>query len=123
MTDAHDPDDTPAASKTSKLHLKENPTLADLQQYVRDMVLERGFDKDNDIAKKFMMLTEEVGEFAKASRKAAGLHFADDSQQTDAAHEAADVFIILLGLCNMLGIDLEQAMRDKEEINKQRVWR
>lgn len=107
----------------SKLHLKANPTLADLQQYVREMVLERGFDKDDDLAKKFMMLTEEVGEFAKASRKTAGLHFADDSLQSDAALEAADVFIVLVGLCNMLGIDLEQAVRDKEEINKQRTWR
>ncbi len=106
----------------STLHLKGDPTLADLQQYVRDLVAERGFI-NNDIAKKFMMLTEEVGEFAKASRKAAGLHFADDSAQSDAALEAADVLIILLGLCNMLDIDLEQAFRDKEEINKQRVWR
>ncbi len=107
----------------SKLHLKENPTLADLQQYVRELVTERGFDKDKDIAKKFMMLTEEVGEFAKASRKAAGLHFADDSLQSDAALEAADVLIVLLGICNLMGIDLEQAFRDKEEINKQRTWR
>ena len=107
----------------SKLHLKENPTLADIQQYVRELVLERGFDKDADIAKKFMMLTEEVGEFAKASRKAAGLHFADDSLQGDAALEAADVLIILIGICNIMGIDLEQAFRSKEEINKKRVWR
>ncbi|HEY8999659.1 MAG TPA: hypothetical protein VIM53_05100 [Candidatus Saccharimonadales bacterium] len=107
----------------SKLHLKENPTLADLQQYMREMVLERGFDKDGDIAKKFMMLTEEVGELTKASRKAAGMRLATDSAKNEAAHEAADVLIILLGICNMLGIDLEQALRDKEEINKQRVWR
>jgi len=107
----------------SNLHLKDHPTIADFQQYVRDMIAERGFDQTKDVAKKFMMLTEEVGELAKDSRKAAGLHFADDSLQTDVAHEAADVFIILIGLCNIMGIDLEQAFRDKEEINKLRVWR
>lgn len=107
----------------SSLSLKASPTLADLQQYVRDLVQERGFDKDRDIAKKFMMLTEEVGEFAKAARKLAGLHFADDSVQGDVALEAADVLIILLGICNLMGIDLEQAFRNKEEINKQRTWR
>jgi NTP pyrophosphatase (non-canonical NTP hydrolase) len=85
------------------------------------MVAERGF-KD-DIANKFMMLTEEVGEFAKASRKQAGMKLADNAATQDVAAEAADVLIVLLGLCNLMGIDLEQAFRDKEEQNKQRTWR
>lgn len=107
----------------SKLHLKPNPTLADLQRYVHEMVAERGFDKNEDIAKKFLLLIEEVGEFAKATRKVVGLHMADDSAQTQLTHEAADVFIVLLGLCNLLGVDLEEAFRAKEAINKTRTWR
>jgi len=39
------------------------------------------------------------------------------------AEEAADVLIILLGICNMLDIDLEKAFREKEEINKKRLWK
>jgi NTP pyrophosphatase (non-canonical NTP hydrolase) len=105
----------------SKLHLKEKPTLADMQEYVREMVIERGFH--DDVKNKFMMLIEEVGEFAKASRKHAGMKLASDASKQDAAAEAADVFIVLLGVCNLLGIDLEQAFRDKEERNKQRVWK
>lgn len=105
----------------SKLHLKDNPTLADLQQYVREMVAERGFHET--VQNKFMMLIEEVGEFAKASRKHAGMRYATDSREQDVAGEAADAFIIFLGLCNLLEIDLEQAFRDKEEKNKQRVWK
>lgn len=105
----------------SSLQLKPNPTLADLQQYVREMVKERGFH--DDIANKFLMLTEEVGEFAKAARKHAGMGYAADAAEQDLAGEAADVFIVLLGLCNMLNIDLEQAFRDKEEKNKKREWR
>jgi NTP pyrophosphatase (non-canonical NTP hydrolase) len=104
----------------SKLSLKENPTLEDMQQYVREMVIERRFN--DTVATRFMLLLEETGEFAKAARTSAGMKLADDAVQQDVAAEAADVLIILLGLCNMLNVDLEQAFRDKEERNKQRVW-
>jgi len=32
------------------------------------------------------------------------------------------VFIYLLDICNHFNIDLEKAFRDKEEINKKRIW-
>ncbi|HSX35127.1 MAG TPA: MazG nucleotide pyrophosphohydrolase domain-containing protein [Candidatus Saccharimonadales bacterium] len=105
----------------SNLHLEPNPTLKDLQEYVAEMVRERGFT-DDDIAKKFMMLTEEVGEFSKAARVHAGMKLAKDSRDQDLEGEAADILIVLLGLCNMMGIDLEKAFRDKEEKNKKREW-
>ena len=105
----------------SKLHLKGSPTLADLQQYVAEAVKERGFD--DTLEERFMFLTEEVGELARAARKYAGKKFAADTATADPAHEAADVLIILLGLCNMMGIDLEQAVREKEELNKKRTWK
>jgi NTP pyrophosphatase (non-canonical NTP hydrolase) len=105
----------------SELHLKDNPTLKDLQEYVAAMVKERGFT--DDVPKRFMLLLEESGEFAKAARKHVGMGFADDTQRKDLQSEAADVFIVLLGICNLLDIDLEQAFRDKEEKNKHRVWK
>lgn len=107
---------------SSNLHLKADPTLRDLQQYVDEMVRERGFTRD-DVPKKFMLLFEEVGEFAKAARGASGLKLAKDSSAQDLQGEAADILIVLLGLCNMLDIDLEQAFRDKEEKNKLREWK
>jgi NTP pyrophosphatase (non-canonical NTP hydrolase) len=108
----------------SDLSLKPEPTLADLQDYVRAAIKERGFREDKEhIAQRFMLLIEEVGEFAKAARNVAGLkHAQDDDREHSISDEAADVLIVLLGLCNMLDIDLEQAFRDKEEKNKQRVW-
>lgn len=105
----------------SNLSLKSSPTLKDLQEYVAAAVRERGF-KD-DVAQRFMLLLEECGEFARSARKHAGLGFAADTHTAEMGDEAADVFIILLGLCNMLGIDLEQAVRAKEEKNKQREWK
>lgn len=35
----------------------------------------------------------------------------------------ADVFIYLLDICNHFDVNLEKAFRDKEEINKKRVWK
>lgn len=106
----------------SNLSIKPNPTLKDLQEYVAKAVKERGFDKDS-VEQRFMLLLEETGEFAKAARRHAGLPFAEDTKTKELAHEAGDVLNILLGLCNLLGIDLEQAYREKEEINKKRTWR
>ena len=106
----------------SDLSIKSNPTLNDLQEYVQKTVKARGFDKDT-VEQRFMLLLEESGEFAKAARKHVGLKFASDTETKEMAHEAADVLIILLGICNMLGVDLEQAMRDKEELNKKRTWK
>ncbi len=106
----------------SELQLKTNPTLQDLQAYVAQAVRERVFDP-NDVAKRFMLLLEETGEFARAARKHAGMKFAADTHTAEIASEAADVFIVLLGICNMLDIDLEQAFRAKEEHNKQREWK
>lgn len=106
------------------LSLKSNPTLQDLQEYVAAAVRERGFsDKPVDIPKRFMLLLEESGEFARAARKAVGMKFAADTHSSELADEAADVLIILLGLCNMLNIDLDQAVRAKEEKNKLRTWK
>ncbi len=104
----------------SDLHLKSEPTLHDFQQYIMDMVAARGFKRD--LAQKFMLLMEEVGELSKAARKINGQPIAADSNEGHAAHEAADVLMVLLDVCNTLDIDLEQAFRDKEEMNKTRIW-
>jgi NTP pyrophosphatase (non-canonical NTP hydrolase) len=70
-----------------------------------------------------MKLQEELGEFARAARKYTGGKFAADTHTAEVDEEAADVFILLLGLCNLLGIDLEQAFRAKEAKNKKREWK
>ncbi|HSW99976.1 MAG TPA: MazG nucleotide pyrophosphohydrolase domain-containing protein [Patescibacteria group bacterium] len=105
----------------SDLYLRPHPTLHDLQVYVDDMIRERGFT--DNIPQRFMLLLEEAGEFAKAARKRAGLKFAEDTHTAELDEEAADVLIILLGLCNQLDIDLEAAFRAKEERNKLRTWK
>lgn len=105
----------------SKLRLPQNLTIQDYQRYVADMVKERRFDQ-SEVSRIVLLLMEEVGELAKAIRKAEGMRTDARSERFDVAHEAVDVFIYLLNICNIYGIDLEKAFQDKEAINKQRKW-
>ncbi len=106
----------------SELFLKNNPTVKDFQQYVRKLVKERGFE-DETAPELFMLLSEEIGEMAKAARKQVGVKTDDSSRKPELALETADVFFYLLDICNYFDIDLEKAFRDKEKINKKRVWK
>ena len=101
--------------------LQAKPTLPELQQLVARLVIERGFDKET-VPEVFTLLVEEVGELAKAIRKANGQKVDTASREHDIAEEAADVLWLLLDICNRLGIDLEQAFRDKELKNQKRKW-
>lgn len=70
-----------------------------------------------------MHLLEECGELAKAVRALEkSADEARSSAQEQVGHEAADVLIFLLDICNRYEVDLEAAFRSKEEINKQRTW-
>ena len=97
-------------------------TLSELQKYVWQKNLERGFNT-TDPSKKLVMLLEEAGELAKAVRKTAGLKFTTTTKQTNPAEELADVQIVLLGLASLLGIDMLTAVRDKESKNELRTWK
>lgn len=108
----------------SNLHLKTDPTLADIQAYVDDMMAERGF-ADQTVLQECLMLNEEVGELMKCVCKShAGMRIDQNKvYEFDAAGEFADILIVLTSIANKMGVDLEKAFRDKEEKNKQRDWR
>src|SRR5437016_1775949 len=102
--------------------LNEKPTLQDLQQYIKELCRERGWDKDSYL-EKFLLFSEEVGELAKAIRKTKGLY--DEKAKPGEmmlAEEFADVLSYLLDLANYFNIDLEKAFREKEQINASRRW-
>src|SRR6184192_4576978 len=102
--------------------LPTHPTLPELQQYMDEICQERGWVKDT-YAEKFLLFTEEVGELAKAIRKTAGLYEEKARQkQVELEEEFADVLSYLLDLANYFRIDLEQAFREKEQINQNRTW-
>ncbi len=96
--------------------------LADLQAYVRAMEVERGFDGQN-VLEKLLLLNEEVGELCKAVRKAQGISMDETAVVGGVAEEMADVLILLCAIANRYDVDLEDAFRAKEEVNKRRRWR
>jgi NTP pyrophosphatase (non-canonical NTP hydrolase) len=103
-------------------HLPERPTLKDLQQYIDEVCKERGWTKDT-YAEKFLLFAEEVGELAKAIRHAKGLYEEEAKPERKALEEEfADVLSYLLDLANHFQVDLEQAFREKEQVNQTRRW-
>ncbi len=99
----------------------QDASLAAYQSYVRQVMQERGFD-DETISQKFMLLLEESGEFAQAAREKASLAQASDAKADELDDAAADVFAILLDICNHVGIDLEKAFIKREQENQTRKW-
>lgn len=101
--------------------LKDHPTLADIQEYVRKLEAERGFE-GNTLQQSALLLGEEIGELFKALRKAQKMSLDKKSIVGSVDEELADVLIYICSIANRSGIDLEQAFRDKEEVNKKRIW-
>ncbi|PID87666.1 hypothetical protein CSB07_00240 [Candidatus Gracilibacteria bacterium] len=103
--------------------INDRSSVKKLQEYVHNVVVQRGFDKETptDI---MLLMVEEVGELAKALRKYVGLKIDQNKKDKYAQleHELADVFIYLLDLCNVSGVDLFQALKEKEHENNKRFW-
>lgn len=102
--------------------LPDQPTLRESATLPRCFLQERGWTKDTR-SEKFVLFVEEVGELAKAMRKAAGL-YEEQAKPRDMSleEEFADVLSYLLDLANCFQVDLEQAFRAKEAINESRTW-
>lgn len=96
--------------------------LRELQAYIWQKNIDRGF-ADEPAEKKMLMLTEEVGELAKAIREHAGMGFSASTSKSEAAEEIADVIIITLGLASKLNIDVHEALSTKETKNDKRTWK
>ena len=103
-------------------YLPEHPTLTDLQHYMDEVCIERGWVKDT-YSEKFLLFIEEVGELAKAMRTTAGLYEEKAKQKNiELEEEFSDVLSYLLDLANCFQVDLEKAFREKERINEGRTW-
>lgn len=97
-------------------------SLQEIQRYIWQKNVDRGFSEEPP-EKKLVMLMEESGELAKAIRQTIGMGFSKTTSMTDIKEELADVQIILLGLASTLGIDMLEAVREKEAKNSKRTWK
>jgi NTP pyrophosphatase (non-canonical NTP hydrolase) len=85
--------------------------LKELQKEVMRNKLEKGFNT-TDVAIEFCRAHEELSEaFSKFNKNQDGV-----------AEEFADVAIFLLGICEILGYDLEKELLNKIEVNKNRKY-
>lgn len=104
--------------------LNENKTLREVQEYIKKVIEIRGFNKQPP-EQTMLLLTEEVGELAKAIRKDKTKMCIDNNKINNydtIESEVADVFIVLSTICNELNIDLYSAVKNKEKENINRKW-
>lgn len=105
--------------KQSELYelLNEKNTLNEIQNYIKEVIKIRGFSEQK-VQDKMLLLLEETGELAKAIRKTipeASVDYERIENYTDIEEEVADVFIVLVSICNRLNINLYDAIIKKEE--------
>ena len=86
--------------------------LREAQKAVFQNKLDKGFNV-TDVNKEFCLLYGEVAEAYDAWRK----------KKDDVGEELADIAIYLLGLSEMLGIDLAFEIERKMQINKERQYK
>ncbi len=86
--------------------------LKEIQKEIMRNKIEKGFNT-TDVALEFCRAHEELSEaFSKFSKSQDGV-----------AEEFADVAIFLLGMCEILGYDLEKELVHKVEVNKNRKYK
>lgn len=106
-------------------NLKEGNTLGEVQEYIRKVIGIRGFSNQS-IEQTMLLLTEEIGELAKAIRKEKTTMSIDNNKIRNydtIESEISDVFIVLCTICNKLDIDLFSSLKDKEKENIERKWK
>ena len=104
--------------------LTDKSSINEIQSYIKEVMQIRGFNKEKS-SDKILLLVEEVRELAKAIRKNEnnlGIDKTKEYNYSSIESEIADVFIVLLSICDILNIDLLKAFLNKEEENIKRIW-
>lgn len=104
--------------------LKENTSFAEIQLYVKNVIALRGFSSKS-VKESMLLLLEETGELAKAIRKNTEGMSVDEERLYNydtIESEVADIFIVLVSICNSLNINLYEAFLEKEKKNIERNW-
>ncbi|MSU54842.1 MAG: RS21-C6 protein [Candidatus Staskawiczbacteria bacterium] len=97
-------------------------TISHLQDYMAFKIKERGFE-DETLHERLVLLTEEVGELAKACRKLSGMHeekYKENSYM--AGEEVTDVMNMVFAVAIKLGLDIEKEFTEKELKNDKRIY-
>lgn len=103
--------------------LNKNSSVEELQKYIKDMIEVRGFK--TNLLERMCLLTEEIGELAKEVRKTERNMAIDINKDysSNLENEITDVFICLMGMCELIDMDIVEGLKNKEKINFQREWK
>lgn len=104
-------------------NLSKKSSVEELQKYIKDMFKVRGFR--TTLLERMCLLTEEMGELAKEVRKTDNNLMIDINKNysSNLENEITDVFICLMGMCELLDMDIVEGLKNKEEINFKREWK
>jgi NTP pyrophosphatase (non-canonical NTP hydrolase) len=92
------------------------PALRAFQEYYKRAAIQRGYTKEGP-KECLLLMVEEVGELARAIRKREKLVRHGSYERSNEAQELADVFLYVVHMANVLGLDLASAVKAKESIN------
>ena len=98
---------------------KPGEGLAALQDYYERIARRRGWAEESP-RDTLLLLTEELGELARAVRKSSRMARDGEYSEEPVGHELADVQLYLVHLANALGVDLASAVTEKEVVNSDR---
>lgn len=104
--------------------LEVRNSLKEVQAYIKNVNSIRGFESQ-PVQDTMLLLTEEIGELAKAIRKNATNMKIDENKinhYDSIESEVADCFYVLTSVCNKLNIDLFTCLKEKEKQNIERKW-
>lgn len=104
--------------------IDKKSSLSEIQNYIKKVGELRGFS-NHTVQETMLLLLEETGELAKAIRKNTSTMSVDIEklQNYDTVEsEVADIFFVLVTVCNQLNINLLEALQNKEQLNCRRNW-
>ncbi len=107
---------------TNSTVIVDGETLHSIQKKVARIGFQKEFQRES-INDKIVLLTEELGELARAARTMSGLKVSQSLANHKLSEELADCLIYLADIANLGGVDLEAAVSEKLGRNITRKWR
>lgn len=94
--------------------------LLKLQRAVYQNKVDRNFNV-SDVGKEIVLMVEELGELANAYKRSDKRPVPDISEKADMVDALGDLMIYCLGLCEMLQVNSEEALKDISARNTTRT--
>ncbi|MBU1204352.1 MAG: hypothetical protein KKA61_02680 [Nanoarchaeota archaeon] len=94
--------------------------LSKLQKEIYQNKLDKGFNVI-DIGKEIILMTEELGELARAYKNSDKKPAREISHKDEMIDAITDLMVYCLGLCEMLGVNSKEVLEKVVENNKKRA--